>query len=196
MFTPAVAAEQARDGSRDNYAKMAARPAPAGLTAAEADFIQSRDSFYLATVTETGWPYVQHRGGPQGFLKVLSPTRIGFADFRGNRQFISTGNLKTDDRAALFLMDYPNRRRLKILARSKIVPASQDHALSDILAISGGGRIERLFTFEIEAFDWNCPQFITPRFTAAELETSIGPKFADLEAENAALRARLAALGE
>lgn len=195
MFTPAVAAEQARDGSRDNYAKMSARPAPSGLSDAEASFILARDSFYLATVSETGWPYVQHRGGPKGFLKVLSPTRIGFADYRGNRQFVSTGNLKTDGRAALFLMDYPNRRRLKILARSRIVQATDDNALAETLAVGEGGRVERLFTFEIEAFDWNCPQFITPRFTAAEIEASIGPKVAGLEAENAALRARLAALG-
>ncbi len=195
MFTPAVAAEQARDGSRDNYAKMAARPAPAGLADAEADFIGARDSFYLATVTETGWPYVQHRGGPRGFLKVLTPTRIGFADYRGNRQFVSTGNLKKDDRAALFLMDYPNRRRLKILARSQIVKAADDQALAETLSVSEGGRVERLFTFEIEAFDWNCPQFITPRFTAAEIEASIGSKVAELEAENVALRAHLAAVG-
>jgi predicted pyridoxine 5'-phosphate oxidase superfamily flavin-nucleotide-binding protein len=195
MFTPGVADEQARDGSRDNYAKMAARPAPSGLADAETAFIEARDSFYLATVTQTGWPYVQHRGGPRGFLKVLSPTIIGFADYRGNRQFVSTGNLKQDNRAALFLMDYPNRRRLKILAHAAIVMAEGDEALAARLAIDGGGRVQRLFTFEIEAFDWNCPQFITPRFTTAEIQASLGEKITDLETENKSLRARLAALG-
>lgn len=195
MFTPTVADLQTTEGSRDAYEKMAAREAPAGLSEAETAFIALRDSFYVATVTETGWPYVQHRGGPRGFLKVLSPTEIGFADYRGNRQFVSTGNLKTDDRAALLLMDYPNRRRLKILAHAHVVAAEEDAELAERLAIAGGGKVERLFTFRIEAFDWNCPQFITPRFTADQVEATLGPRIAELEEEIRVLKARLASAG-
>ena len=194
MFTQAVAAEQEKEGSRANYAKIAARPAPSGLGGPEIEFIGGRDSFFLATVTETGWPYVQHRGGPRGFLKVLSPTRIGFADYRGNRQFVSTGNIKKDDRAALFLMDYVNKRRLKILARATVAPASDAPDLAHSLQIDGGGKVERLFTFDIEAFDWNCPQFITPRFTGDEIAAAVGARITGLEAENADLKARLHAL--
>lgn len=191
MFTEAVAAEQEREGSRANYAKIAARPAPAGLAEPEIEFIEGRDSFYLSTVTESGWPYVQHRGGPTGFLKVLSPTRLGFADYRGNRQFVSTSNIKKDDRAALFLMDYANRRRLKILAHANVAQASGAPDLAAALQVDGGGKVERLFTFDIEAFDWNCPQFITPRFTADEIAAAVGARISGLEAENTELKARL-----
>lgn len=194
MFTPTVKAEQSRHGSREAYAKMTARAAPEGLSEREADFIAARDSFYIATVTETGWPYLQHRGGPRGFLKTLGPDEIGFADYRGNRQFVSTGNLKTNDRAALFLMDYPNQRRLKILARARAIEAGADDALARRLAVAGGGRVERLMLFKVEGFDWNCPQFITPRFTADEVRAVLAPQLDELEtlrAENARLRAAL-----
>jgi predicted pyridoxine 5'-phosphate oxidase superfamily flavin-nucleotide-binding protein len=177
-FTDTVRSEQTRLGSREAYAKMTAQPAPERLSEKELEFIAARDSFYMATVSETGWPYVQHRGGPRGFLKVLGPALLGFADFRGNRQYVSTGNLKTDDRTALFLMDYPNRRRLKILARSTVVPAETDPELAAKLTMPGDGRIERLFLMNVEAFDWNCSQFITPRFTEEEL----GPMLDELEA--------------
>lgn len=194
MFTPTVKAEQTREGSREAYAKMTARPAPEGLSEREAEFIAARDSFYVATVTETGWPYVQHRGGPRGFLKTLGPDEIGFADYRGNRQYVSTGNLKSDDRAALFLMDYPNQRRLKIIARARVAPAAEDQSLAARLHVEGEGRVERLMLFKVEAFDWNCPQFITPRFTADEVRAALAPQLAELEtlrAENARLRAAL-----
>ena len=194
MFTETVKAEQARMGSREGYAKMTARPAPEGLSEREADFIAARDSFYLASVTETGWPYVQHRGGPKGFLRVLGPTTLGFADYRGNKQYVSTGNFKTDDRAALFLMDYPHKARLKILARSSIVMAADAPDLAAKVHIDGEGRVERVFTLEVEAFDWNCPQFITPRFSEDEVRTIITPQFDALKEENETLKARLAKL--
>ena len=124
-FTPAVKRLQERDGSRASYARGESEAAPADpLGAADAAFIAGRDSFYMATVSENGWPYVQHRGGPPGFLKVLGPNQLGFADFGGNRQLISTGNLAVSDRVALFLMDYPNQRRLKVLGRARVTDAA------------------------------------------------------------------------
>ena len=194
VFTDKVKQAQEAHGSREAYAGMAARPAPEGLSQNEAAFISLRDSFYMATVSETGWPYVQHRGGPRGFLKVLSPTQLGFADYRGNRQYVSVGNLKTDNRVSLFLMDYPNRKRLKLLARSNVVSANDNPDLATALAIEGEGKVERLFTLDIEAFDWNCPQFITPRFTEEELTAAFAPMVEELNwlrAENARLHKAL-----
>ncbi len=194
MFTETVKAEQARRGSREGYAKMTARPAPEGLSDREIAFIAARDSFYMASVTETGWPYVQHRGGPTGFLRVLGPSQLGFADYRGNKQYVSTGNFKSDDRASLFLMDYPNKARLKILARVRSQPAEEAPDLAAQLHVEGEGRVERVFTLEVEAFDWNCPQFITPRFTTEQIRELVAPQLEQLNAENEALKARLAAL--
>ena len=138
------------------------------LREVEADFLAARDSFYLATVSETGWPYVQHRGGPRGFLRVVSPTRIAFADFSGNRQYLSVGNAGRDDRASMIVMDYANRRRLKLLGRLRFQDADAAVELPGYPA-----RIERLATFEVEGFDWNCPQHITPRYTKAEWEAHV-----------------------
>ena len=196
-FTDTVKAEQARHGSRETYAGMVARPAPDGLSDAEAAFIAARDSFYMATVSEDGWPYVQHRGGPAGFLKILSPTQLGFADYRGNRQYVSVGNLQTDKRVSLFLMDYPNKRRLKLLGHATAIDAADNPDLAAKLAIEGQGNVERLFTIEIDAFDWNCPQFITPRYTTPELAESLAPTIEELRVlrqENAHLRQELARL--
>ncbi len=196
MFTDRVKAEQERLGSRTAYEKMTAQPAPEGLSERETAFIATRDSFYMATVSETGWPYVQHRGGPKGFLKILNPTQIGFADFRGNRQYVSTGNLKTDQRVALILMDYPHKARLKLLGHAKVQDAEDYPELAARLTDEGGGRAERLFTIDVVAFDWNCPQFITPRFTEAEIRAAVGDRLAHLETENAALKAKLAEAGQ
>ncbi|MEO1304790.1 MAG: pyridoxamine 5'-phosphate oxidase family protein [Pseudomonadota bacterium] len=193
-FTDHVKAEQERRGSREMYAGMTARPAPTGLGEREAAFIAMRDSFYMATVSADGWPYIQHRGGPRGFLKVLSDQRIGFADYRGNRQYVSVGNLQTEQRVSLFLMDYPNRARLKMLGRARVQEADADPKLAAELAIDGQGTVERLFTIEIDAFDWNCPQFITPRFTEGELASSLTPIVDELNAlrqENAFLKQEL-----
>ena len=136
----------------------------------EVEFIGKRDSFYMASVGESGWPYVQHRGGPAGFMKVLDPKTIGFADYSGNRQYVSTGNFKTDDRVALFFMDYPNRRRLKMLGRVRSVALDEVEMLAKLEDDGYPAQLERGFTIQVEAFDWNCPQHITPRFTEAEIE--------------------------
>jgi predicted pyridoxine 5'-phosphate oxidase superfamily flavin-nucleotide-binding protein len=175
-------------------------PAPdvpfAGLTEREQAFIAARDSFYMASTSETGWPYVQHRGGPAGFLKVLTPTTIGFLDFRGNRQYISLGNTMANDRAALFLMDYPHRMRLKLYARIEAVSLDAEPKLAALLDLPGyRARPERAWRLHLEAFDWNCPQHITQRFSAAEIEVAMQPmhaRLAALEAENRMLHERLA----
>lgn len=169
------------------------------FTAAETQFIGGRDSFYMASASETGWPYVQHRGGPAGFLKVLDDRTLAFADFRGNRQYISLGNLSADDRAALILMDYPNRRRLKIYGRVSYVDLATNPELAEPVSTPGyRARTERAALIRLEAFDWNCAQHITPRFTAEEIGQALAPERArlvQLEAENRELRARLKSPG-
>lgn len=194
MFTPHVKALQEEEGSRASYARLEDPDAPARdrLEDRETDFIAARDSFYMATVSETGWPYVQHRGGPPGFLKVLDDRTLGFADYRGNKQYVSVGNLATDDRVSLFLMDYPNQRRLKLLGHARAVDATSDPALLARLQDRYPAKVERGIVITLEGFDWNCPQHITPRFTEAELAEALAPirdRIAALEAENAALKA-------
>jgi predicted pyridoxine 5'-phosphate oxidase superfamily flavin-nucleotide-binding protein len=157
------------------------------LTEGEIQFIASRESFYMATVTETGWPYLQHRGGAPGFLRVLSPTQLAFADYKGNRQLLSTGNLAANERVALFLMDYPRRERLKILGHARIEDAREHPELVAQLAEPDTrGIVERLFLIEVVSFDWNCPKYITPRYTATEVEEVVAPlrhRIAELEAQ-------------
>ena len=163
------------------------QPEREALTQEEIQFIQSRDSFYMATVTETGWPYVQHRGGTPGFLRVLGPTQLAFADYKGNRQLLSTGNLTANDRVALFLVDYPRRERLKILGHARVEDARRHSELVAQLAEpETHGIVERLFFIDVISFDWNCPKYITPRYTAAEVEQVIAPlrqRIAELEAQ-------------
>lgn len=165
--------------------------APAQLGPREARFIAARDSFYLATVSETGWPYVQHRGGPPGFLKVLGPATLGYADFRGNLQYVSMGNLGHDGRAALFLVDYRQRLRLKVLGHARYVDIGQAPAgLAEQLDLgSYFAEVERAVVIEVVAFEWNCPRHITPRYTANEVKAVIEP----LQARIAELERRLAA---
>ena len=166
------------------------------FTADERAFIAERDSFYMASVSETGWPYVQYRGGPPGFLKVIDETTLAFADFRGNRQYISVGNLDANDRVALILVDYPRRARLKILARVERLALDADPAL--LARVSDPGyraKPERIFRLRLAAFDWNCPQHFVPRFTEAEVAHAVQrlrERLEALEAENRALRERLA----
>lgn len=188
-FTPSVKAAQRRYGSRRANERMeTAEDRGDELTAEESEFIATRDSFYQATVSETGWPYVQFRGGPTGFLKVLDHKTIGYADFRGNVQYVSVGNLSVDGRIALILMDYPNRRRLKILGNARIVHEADEPGLLASLQIIGyKARVERAVIITVAAFDWNCPQHITPRFTQAEIDSAIAPLLAELES----LRARV-----
>jgi len=196
-FTPAVRARQERQGSAALYDRALAPDAERAdrLGPDEAAFIAARGGFYQATVSETGWPYVQFRGGPPGFLAVLDERTIGYADFRGNRQYVSVGNLARNDRVALILTDYPNRARLKILGHARPVEAAEDPELVARLAVPGyRARPERAVLITVAGFDWNCPQHIPQRFTLDELEPRLAPLAAELErlrAENAALRARL-----
>jgi len=141
------------------------------LTEDEMHFIQARDSFYMATVSETGWPYIQHRGGQPGFLRVLSPTTLAFADYKGNRQLLSTGNLAASDRVALFLMDYPQRTRLKILGHAHVKDAREyPDLVAQLASPEVQNKVERLVFIELVSFDWNCPQYITPRYTIEEMK--------------------------
>jgi hypothetical protein len=163
------------------------------LGAQEEAFIQRRDSFYLASVNTDGWPYLQHRGGPRGFLKVLDPRTLGFADLAGNRQLLTTGNVAANDRVALFLMDYARRERLKLLGHATVISAKDDPVLAAALAPDGVPvrLVERMFRIRVTGFDWNCPQYITPRFTAEEIERGAAPlrhRIAELEAALAAAR--------
>lgn len=195
--TRSVKAAQAANGSADMWSDFHSNRAFDRFTPSEAQFIGQRDSFYLASVSETGWPYMQHRGGPVGFLRVLDDKTLGFADFRGNRQYISVGNIAADDRVALFLMDYPNRRRLKILAHAEERDLKSDPELGQRLATPDyNAKMERAMLFHLEAFDWNCPQHITPRYTQDELTPILEPvrqRIAELEMENNELRNRLGA---
>lgn len=193
MFTPAVQALQEVEGSREMYARSyGARTRVLGPD--DIGFLESRSSIYMATVSETGWPYIQHRGGPVGFLKVLDDHTLGFADYRGNKQHISEGNVAGDARVSLFAMDYPRKARLKLQGRAIFQSAADDPALAERFAVEGQGRVERLVTIEIDAFDWNCPQFITPRFDAAEIAQLVGPEMDKLTARVAELEAELASL--
>jgi hypothetical protein len=171
-FTPLVKEQQQRHGSRESYRRVEERGEPGTrLGPEEREFIAGRDGFYMATVSETGWPYIQYRGGPKGFLRVLDGQTLGFADLRGNKQYISVGNLNHDDRVALFLMDYVEQRRLKILGRVKVAEGTDEAAkLIAKLNIPEKHSVpERAMTIHVEAFDWNCPQHITRRFTLEEL---------------------------
>ena len=172
MFTEGVKAAQEQYGSRARLERFTLMAGPNDeLSEREVAFIAERDSFYMATVNEDGWPYVQHRGGPPGFLRTLSPKRLAYADFRGNTQLVSVGNVSANDRVSLILMDYPNRRRLKIIGHIQFISADSVSAedLSAIALPEYGAQIERVAAIEVVAFDWNCPQHITPRFTHAEL---------------------------
>ena len=182
-FTPAVRAMQTRMGSRSVYAPLdRSNDKRNVLSGAEADFIHDRDGFYQATVGESGWPYVQYRGGPAGFLKVLDPKTIAYADFRGNVQYISVGNLQGNDRVSIILMDYANQRRLKILGRVRKVDANEDAALMTRLEMPHNqARVERAMVITVEGYDWNCPQHITPRFTKAEVAQAVAPLVAEIE---------------
>jgi predicted pyridoxine 5'-phosphate oxidase superfamily flavin-nucleotide-binding protein len=182
-----VRAVQKSMGSSKYYDKIGkGEPYNHELGPDEMDFIALRDTFYMASVSETGWPYVQHRGGPPGFIKVLDATTLGFADYRGNRQYVSVGNVLKDDRVALILVDYPNRTRLKLLGHARIVSPDETDLLATLDVPAYGARVERGFMIKIAAFDWNCPQHITPRFTQAEIESVMGNlkrRLADLEAQ-------------
>ncbi|WP_223478887.1 pyridoxamine 5'-phosphate oxidase family protein [Oricola indica] len=192
--TPSVRAEQQAAGSDRVYQNYKTDRAFDRFTPDEVAFIAARDSFYMATASETGWPYVQHRGGPRGFLKVIDEKTLAFADYRGNRQYISAGNLAADARAALILVDYPARARLKIYTHVEAVPIDSDLAAL-VAEPDYKARPERVFVLRLAAFDWNCPLHITPRYTETEIAAAMAPlrdRVTALEAENEELRARLA----
>ena len=192
-FTDAVKAAQEQYGSREQNQRLEQRGGShAALGEQEAAFVAARDSFYLATLSETGWPYLQHRGGPRGFVKVLGPTTLAYADFRGNTQLISAGNATGNDRIALILMDYAHRRRLKILGHIRFDDASvvAPELLAAVALPDYPARVERVAVIDVAAFDWNCPQHISPRFTEAEVRDAVQP----LHDRIAALEAQLSAL--
>lgn len=186
LFTPAVRRAQAHYYGRERPPLNAPERDPLGDD--ERAFIEARDSFYMASVSENGWPYVQHRGGPRGFLRVVNATLVTFADYQGNRQLLSTGNLAVNDRVTLFLMDYPNGTRLKIIGHARIEDAKVHPELFAQLAHLDVARVVERFVFiEVVSFDWNCAQYITPRYTMEEIEALVAPlkkRIAELEANN------------
>ena len=198
--TPSVQAVQAKMGAEHIWRDFNGHRDFNRFTEDEAAFIARRDSFYMATVSETGWPYVQHRGGPHGFLKMVDDRTLAFADYRGNRQYISTGNLAANDRVCLFLMDYAHRARLKIYAHVETLALDDDPVLTELVTVPNyPAKLERVLRLRLEAFDWNCPQHITSRFTEQEVSEAVRPlrdRLAQLETENAELRTRLANPGD
>ena len=199
VFTPLIKKLQERYGSRRQYERMENSGASQDrFTAFETEFLAGRDSFYMATMGATGWPYVQHRGGPKGFLKVIDDHTLAFADFRGNKQYISTGNLLTDNRVALIMIDYPRQARLKILGRVEIFEGAKAAEWLDRVRMPGEKTvIERVLVIHVEAYDWNCPQHITPRYSVEELREGmkdVEKRVQTLEQENEALRKELAAV--
>ncbi|MEM6939440.1 MAG: pyridoxamine 5'-phosphate oxidase family protein [Pseudomonadota bacterium] len=198
LFTPEVEAEQARIGAKGSYDARYAAKQDEPLSRSEQDFLSTRTTLYIASISSSGWPYVQHRGGPKGFVQILDPFTIGFADYVGNRQLITKGNLATDDRVSLFAMDYPRKARLKLLGHARLQNAEDAPDLAAQLATEGQGQVQRVMTIRIAAWDWNCPKYITRRFDTEEINALIGPEItrlenrtAELEAEVAQLRAQL-----
>jgi predicted pyridoxine 5'-phosphate oxidase superfamily flavin-nucleotide-binding protein len=197
IFSPLIKKLQEKHGSRRQYARMEnSAPAQDRFTPFETQFLAERDSFYIATTGSTGWPYVQHRGGPKGFLKVIDDHTLAFADLRGNKQYITTGNLLTDDRIALIMVDYPRQARLKILGRVEIFEDEKAKDWLDRVRMPEEKTgIERVFVIHVDAYDWNCPQHITPRYTAEEIREGMKDfekRVQSLEQENEKLRKELA----
>ncbi len=176
-FTEAVKKLQEKHGSRNSYERMEKFNVIDGLTEGEISFIQNRDSFYVATIGVKEFPYIQHRGGPKGFLKVLDSKRLGFIDFTGNKQYVSVGNLETNNNVSLIMIDYPSRTRLKIFAKAEVVELKDNPELYDVLDLKDYKfRPERMMVFHIEAYDWNCPQHIIPRYTVEDIQQAFLPQ--------------------
>ncbi len=193
-FTDAVKALQEENGSRHSYDHMEKMQVTDGLSANEIGFIEDQDHFFLASFGENGYPYIQHRGGPAGFLKVLDTQTLAFVDFGGNKQYIMVGNLQTNPNVSLIMVSYPQRARLKIYAKARIVALADDPLLFEkINPADYSHRPERMMVLDVQAFDWNCPQHITPRYTMEEIEVAFAPQktyLAELEAENRSLKAK------
>lgn len=194
-FTDAVKNLQEKHGSRRSYERMEKFNVIDGLTTSEMSFITDRDSFYMATIGVKEFPYIQHRGGPKGFLKVLDSKRLGYIDFTGNKQYVSVGNMATNNNVSLIMIDYPTRTRLKIFAKAEVIELKDNPELYEQLDIENYKfRPERMMVFHIEAYDWNCPQHITPRYTVEELEQAFSPQqkyIATLEQEINDLKSKL-----
>jgi predicted pyridoxine 5'-phosphate oxidase superfamily flavin-nucleotide-binding protein len=174
-FTESVKAQQEKYGTRTAYSRMEKGGKFRNqITWQEKKHIENRDGFYLSSVGENGWPYMQFRGGPNGFLKVTDDNTLAFADFRGNGQYISTGNFNDNNKTMLFLMDYPNKRRLKIWAEAEVLdPADHPELAEQLIMPDYEATVERIIVFKVHAFDWNCPQHITPRYTQEEIQKGI-----------------------
>lgn len=198
-YSTAVKEMQEKLGSRSAYARMERDTYVNGLTSNAVYFIEERDSFYMASIGENGFPYIQHRGGPKGFLKVLDSKRVGFIDFKGNMQYITVGNLVTNNNVALILVDYPARARLKIFAKAEIIDLKDNPDLYKLLDLSEYQfKPERMMVFNIEAYDWNCPQHIVPRYTVDEIEQAFAPqrdRVVQLEGEIKELKKRIKEFG-
>lgn len=191
-FTPDVKEEQARQGSRAGYARHEedGESRNTRLGDAERAFLAERDSFYIASTGQTGWPYIQHRGGPKGFVRVLDDQTLGFADFSGNRQYVSAGNLAGDDRVSIFFMDYANRYRLKLFGHAEVLERDDDR-VGALAVPEYGGRVERGIVIRLAAFDWNCPQHITERYALADVQEAtarLTARISELETELDAAR--------
>ena len=187
-FTDAIKERQKAAGSRASYENMAKKSSGEADVIGEAEeaFIGMRDSFYVASVTSDGWPYMQHRGGPRGFLKVVDPRTLAWADYTGNKQYISAGNVDDENRVSLFLMDYPNQRRLKIMGRARTVELDDPDFPDGVIDDDYGAPVERAWLIDVAAFDWNCPKHITPRFTEADIAPAVDKlmkRIHDLEAQ-------------
>ncbi|NJM33760.1 MAG: pyridoxamine 5'-phosphate oxidase family protein [Rhodomicrobium sp.] len=178
MFTPAVERVQEQRGSRAGNARRKTAPGVSNerLGPEEAAFVAARDNFYMATASTLGQPYIQHRGGPIGFVKVFGQRWLGFPDYRGNRQYISVGNLAENNRCALIFVDYASRRRLKLVGRAHIIEASDSAFVARLADPAYAAKLERAILITIDAYDWNCPQHITPRFTEAEARVRFAPE--------------------
>ena len=184
-FTPSVKVIQEKMGSRKNYQRMEESGDRFILTRQEKAFIESRVDFFISTVGENGWPYMQHRGGPKGFLKVLSDDTLGFADFKGNRQYISSGNIASNGKAMLFLIDYPTQQRVKIWVEAEYIPKEEAGEYLEQLVPEGmNDNVVSVFILKIQAYDWNCPKYITQRFTAEEFVKYVLPQNPELLTQN------------
>ena len=194
-FTEAVKKLQEKHGSRSSYERMEKFSVVDGLTEGEISFIQNRDSFYLATIGVKEFPYIQHRGGPKGFLKVLDSKRLGFIDFVGNKQYVSVGNMATNNNVSLIMIDYPSKTRLKIFAKAEVVKLKDNPELYEVLDLKEYKfRPERMIVFNIEAYDWNCPQHIIPRYTVNEINEAFKSQqeyITKIENENKILKKQL-----
>jgi predicted pyridoxine 5'-phosphate oxidase superfamily flavin-nucleotide-binding protein len=196
MFSDAAKAQQEKAGTLSKYNQVYEKRLTGGLGDDEKAFIETRTFFYIASIVDSGYPYIQHRGGPLGFLHVMDSETLAFADYRGNKQFITQGNLQTNNKVSLILMDYPGKARLKLIGEATMVPVAENATLAATLAQDGQGPVDRLMTIKVTAMDWNCPQYITPRYTEDEIGAMLAPRMDEINRQIDILANRLKELGE